>query len=71
MYKIYTQSNCVFCIKAKHLLSKKGLKYQEIDINEDPNDKLVLKQLNLKTVPQIWRDDVHIGGYKELLLNLK
>tara|TARA_Y100001963_G_scaffold158878_2_gene260169 strand:- start:2093 stop:2308 length:216 start_codon:yes stop_codon:yes gene_type:complete len=71
MYKIYTQSNCVFCIKAKNLLSKKGLKYQEIDINEDPNDKLVLKRLNLKTVPQIWRDDVHIGGYKELLLNLK
>ena len=68
MYKVYTKTNCSWCTKAKELLKKHNIEFEEINIDEDPENKLVLKQLILKTLPQIWGNEnwEHIGGYREL-----
>ena len=66
MFVIYTQDRCNFCIKTKILLDSKGEPYEEININENPDAKEKIKKLGFKTVPQIWLDEEHIGGYEEL-----
>ena len=66
MYKIYTQNNCGYCVAAKNLLDRKGEKYEEIHLEDNPDAKNKLKQDGLRTVPQIWLDEEYIGGYVEL-----
>ena len=66
MFVIYTQDRCNFCMMAKMLLDSKGEPYEEININENPDAKEKIKKLGFKTVPQIWLDEEHIGGYEEL-----
>ena len=65
---IYTGPLCNFCSAAKHLLSKKKISYEEIDIgNDDRKREEMLKKSNgAKTVPQIFIGEKHIGGYVEL-----
>jgi|TARA_R100000742_G_C4201438_1_gene30434 glutaredoxin len=48
------------------LLDSKGETYEEININENQEAKEKLKELGFKTVPQIWLNEEHIGGYVEL-----
>ena len=65
---IYTGPICNFCSAAKHLLSKKKISYEEIDIgNDDKKREEMLKKSNgTKTVPQIFIGEKHVGGYVEL-----
>ena len=65
---IYTGPICNFCSAAKHLLSKKKISYEEIDIgNDDKKREEMLKKSNgAKTVPQIFIGESHVGGYVEL-----
>ena len=65
---IYTGPMCNFCSAAKHLLNKKKISYEEIDIgNDDKKREEMLKKSNgAKTVPQIFIGEKHIGGYVEL-----
>jgi glutaredoxin len=65
--EIYTKNNCAFCIKAKELLKVKMLHFNEVSI-EDNNNKALLLELvpHVKTVPQIFIDGEHIGGYNQL-----
>ena len=65
---IYTGPICNFCSAAKHLLSKKKISYEEIDIgNDDKKREEMLKKSNgAKTIPQIFIGEKHIGGYVEL-----
>lgn len=65
---IYTTTYCPFCVKAKQLLTKKGLNFNEINVEGDPEarDKLVEMSGGRKTVPQIFIDDAHIGGCDDL-----
>ena len=66
--EIYTSRLCGFCARAKSLLDQKGLEYEEIDIGESPRQKeLMVDRANgAQTVPQIFIDDVHIGGCDDL-----
>ena len=66
MFKIYTKDNCSWCTKAKEILRENNITYKEHNIDEDHTSKMVLKALRLKTVPQIWNDDLHLGGYRQL-----
>lgn len=66
MFTIYTQPRCNFCVRAKALLDSKGETFEEIDITENKQAKEKIKNLGLRTVPQIWLHDEHIGGYREL-----
>tara|TARA_Y100000004_G_scaffold133288_1_gene150566 strand:- start:321 stop:569 length:249 start_codon:yes stop_codon:yes gene_type:complete len=66
MFKIFTKDNCSWCTKAKEILKENNIEYKEHNIDEDHTSKMVLKSLRLKTVPQIWNDDLHLGGYRQL-----
>jgi len=65
---IYTGPICNFCSAAKHLLSKKKISYEEINIGNDDKkrDEMLKKSNGAKTVPQIFIGEKHIGGYVEL-----
>ncbi len=61
--KIYTTTYCPFCVKAKELLKKKNIKFQEINLIDHPEelDEMIKKSKGARTVPQIFADDNHIG----------
>lgn len=66
---IYTTSVCPYCIKAKAMLERKGLNYDEINVeNEQERSKLVEKAGGRRTVPQIFIGDYHVGGCDDLYL---
>lgn len=75
MFSIFTKENCIFCDKAKFLLQKYGIKYEEFPQTQEnilkyidmPNKKLQMKM----TYPQIFNDTFHIGGYEDLRIYLK
>jgi len=63
--EIYTWRMCPFCIRAKHLLDKKGVEYIEyaIDGDETARSQMVARGSDGKrSVPQIFINDQHIGG---------
>lgn len=66
--KIYTTQNCPYCVKAKKLLDRKGVAYEELRIDLDPEliAESVEKSGGLRTVPQIFIGDYHVGGCDEL-----
>lgn len=66
-FRIYTKDSCDFCIRAKHTLTSMDLTYEEIRLEEHPAEREMLKSKGFKTVPQIYYDDNHIGGYTELV----
>tara|TARA_B100000029_G_scaffold181979_1_gene179616 strand:+ start:128 stop:385 length:258 start_codon:yes stop_codon:yes gene_type:complete len=65
---IYTGPMCNFCSAAKHLLNKKKINYEEIDIGYDDNkrEEMIKKSNGARTIPQIFIEEKHIGGYVEL-----
>ena len=65
---IYTSEHCPYCIRAKQLFEAKKARYQLIDVTNDQAQRqlLVEKSNGLRTVPQIFIDDQHIGGYDAL-----
>ena len=64
---MYTAQQCPYCIRAKALLRHKGVPYQEIDVSEDAvlREKMI-EESGRRTVPQIFINDVPIGGFEEL-----
>ena len=65
---IYTGPMCNFCSAAKYLLNKKKVSYEEINIgyDEKKRDEMLKKSNGAKTIPQIFVEEKHIGGYVEL-----
>ena len=65
---IYTGPMCNYCSAAKHLLNKKKVSYEEIDIGYDEKrrEEMLKKSNGAKTIPQIFIEEKHIGGYVEL-----
>ena len=65
---MYTGPMCNFCDAAKRLFSRNNIKYEEIDISSKDGlmDEMIKKSNGRKTIPQIFFDDIHIGGYVEL-----
>jgi glutaredoxin 3 len=61
--EIYTTNNCPFCIKAKSLLTKKKIKFYEIDVsrNESLREKMSMMANGARSVPQIFIDDIYVG----------
>ena len=67
MYTIYGQPGCQYCERALEVAKGYG-SYQYIDISESASAQFYIKEtLGAKTVPQIFHDDKHIGGYEDLL----
>jgi glutaredoxin 3 len=65
--RIYTTNWCGYCVRAKALLESKGIPYEEINLDDEPNFRHKLLELTGGwTVPQILLDGEPIGGYTEL-----
>src|SRR2546430_9199514 len=70
--QMYTTAWCGYCVRAKALLDGKGIEYDEINLDDDPQFRQKLLELTGGwTVPQILIDGRPIGGYTELLLPFK
>jgi|TARA_B110000196_G_scaffold305878_1_gene303928 glutaredoxin len=69
---VWSKPACPFCVKAKNLLKNKGIEYEEKNIAEGYNIQDLLELVpNAKTMPQIWLDGEHLGGYDQLEAKLK
>ncbi|MFW6011363.1 MAG: glutaredoxin 3 [Desulfosalsimonas sp.] len=66
--EIYTTRACPYCSMAKSLLDKKNAAYEETAVDADPEklEEAVKRSGGRKTVPQIFIDGQHVGGYDEL-----
>jgi len=65
---IYSTLTCPYCANAKALLEAKGVEYQEILVDKDPLKKteMLSKSNGRRTVPQIFINEQHIGGFDDL-----
>ena len=65
---IYTGPMCNFCDAAKRLFARNNLTYKEIDISmkDGLREEMIKKANGKRTIPQIFFDDLHVGGYVEL-----
>ena len=65
--QIYSTAHCPYCVRAKALLDRKGMAYEELRI--DGNRELMREMLQRSqrlTVPQIFIDEFHVGGYDDM-----
>lgn len=58
--KVITKSECPYCVKLKAQLKKDGIAYEEVD-------RSTVESFPYATVPQLWLDGEHIGGYTEYM----
>jgi|TARA_Y100000816_G_scaffold257772_1_gene212181 glutaredoxin 3 len=65
---VYSKPSCVYCDKAKSLLTRLGYEYEEKIVTKDLSLQELFEALGkpVRTIPQIVIDDKHIGGYNEL-----
>jgi glutaredoxin 3 len=66
--ELYTTMYCPYCSRARALLQRKGVAYVDIDIAEEParRDEMTRRAQGRSTVPQIFINGEHIGGYDDL-----
>ena len=65
---MYTTAVCPYCIRAKQLLHNKGVAdIKEIRVDLQPELRMaMIEKTGRRTVPQIYIDDLHVGGYDDL-----
>jgi glutaredoxin 3 len=65
--RIYTTPICPYCARAKALLTRKGVEFEEVDVYMDAAArKEMMEKSGRRTVPQIFIGDRHIGGCDDL-----
>jgi glutaredoxin 3 len=65
--QIYSKKNCPFCVRAKALLDRKGIPYEEIDAEGSDELRVWLAETSgQKTVPQIFVDGRPLGGFSDI-----
>jgi glutaredoxin 3 len=66
--EIYTKFACPYCVRAKHLLDSKGVTYTEYDVTMGgaKRAEMVARAPGARTVPQIFINDIAIGGSDDL-----
>lgn len=66
--EIYTRPGCGYCTHAKRLLASKGLSFIEYDVYENPEYiNQLRKRATGRTYPQIFIEEISVGGFTELL----
>ena len=66
--EIYSKSNCSYCVMAMNFFDSKGITY-EVYSADDPDifEEMLKRNPQARTVPQIFIDDISIGGYTDLI----
>ena len=66
--EVYSSMWCPFCHRAKKLLKNKGVKFEEIDVDGSAAVRSAMSERagGRHTVPQIFINDTHIGGYTDM-----
>ncbi|KAB2901582.1 MAG: glutaredoxin 3 [Xanthomonadales bacterium] len=67
--EIFSTASCPYCVAAKQHLERKGLSYEEVRVDLDPARRadMLARAAGRRTVPQIFVNGVHVGGYDDLL----
>lgn len=65
---VYSTLTCPYCVNAKELLDSKGVEYKVVYVDKDPTQlaEMLSKSNGSRTVPQIFIDGKHIGGFSDL-----
>ena len=64
---IYTKDHCPYCDRAKHLLTSLSLEFEVVNAEIKNNFVEMLSKSNgMRTVPQIFIGEKHIGGFEQL-----
>jgi glutaredoxin 3 len=64
---VYTTSYCPSCVRAKALLTRKGIAFEEIPVDgKDAMRAWLVEQTGQQTVPQIFAGDRSLGGFSDL-----
>jgi|TARA_R100001509_G_scaffold36479_1_gene19564 glutaredoxin len=77
MYKVFTKPNCGYCVKAKALLDKLNIPFEEYKLSTnmsggDGKYEVTIEQMfemlgkQVRSMPQIMHNETHIGGYTDL-----
>ena len=62
MITVYSKPQCPNCVRAKELLTRKDIRYVEVDIEADDEAKIFLVDQGFRSVPQINVDGVFLEG---------
>ena len=65
---VYMGPRCNFCDAAKRLLKRNNIPFNEINIalEEGKREEMLKKSNGRQTIPQIFFNELHVGGYEEL-----
>lgn len=68
--EIFSGPDCVYCASAKRLLDRRGMTYIDYDIAADDahREELLRRLPRSRSIPQIFINGEHIGGYEDLCL---
>lgn len=65
--RIYSKEQCPYCVRAKALLDRKGVAYEEIDAEHDDALRAwLVEATGQRTVPQIFVGDRSLGGFSDI-----
>ena len=67
--EIYSTGSCPYCVAAKNLLKSRGLEWSEVRVDTDMSQRetMLARSGGRRSVPQIFINDQHVGGYDELV----
>lgn len=67
--QIYTTAACPYCVAAKNFMKAKGWSWQEVRVDTDPacRDEMLERASGRRSVPQIFINDQHVGGYDDMV----
>ena len=64
---VWSKDQCPYCDQAKNLLKMKGIEFEERNVSKDWTREQLLEAVpTARTLPQIFLDDAHVGGFNEL-----
>jgi len=64
---LYTKSNCPYCVRAKALLGRKGVAFEEIDVEGRDDLRIwLVETTGQRTVPQVFAGERSLGGYSDI-----
>ena len=65
---MYTSAVCGYCVAAKNFLRSKGLSWNEVRVDAQPEERgRMVARTGRTSVPQIFVGDTHVGGYDDMM----